>query len=115
MGFLARLPFSPFGRIHGNYVGANWTAGRVAANDEVLRFEALGQLPPAVDHWDELGMEHDLALAHASSRADFARADIRFATGAVIDGLRNFDPLEVVSGLIVGGPGLLSHQFQYNQ
>lgn len=114
MGVLARLPYSPFGQIHGNYVGANWTAGRVATNNEVLRFEALGQLPAPVDHWDALGRDHDLALAHARSRADFATADLRFASGAVFDGMRNFDPLEVASGLIVGGPGLLSHQWQFN-
>jgi len=77
-------------RVHGNYCGPNWSAGRVQPS--------VTSDVPAIDEFDQTCKEHDEAYA---KQADLSAADAKFARANI----RSGKPLRVVSGIAVGLQG----------
>lgn len=109
-GSVSYLPLPLTGKWHGNYVGPDWTGGKVTNNSAFLKMEREGTLPRPTDAWDRAGFEHDRALAHATSAGDFLRADATYAKDTLVGGAFGLNPMEMVSGALVGSAGLIAHQ-----
>lgn len=86
-------------RIHGNYVGPGWSAGKY--QDSVVDPGV-----PAVDEFDQTALEHDAAYAQD---LDLKKADYKFAKQNIGKGF-----VRTISGLAVGLQGLLRSGEQLN-
>lgn len=93
--------------MHGNWVGADWVGGHLTTNSDAPRYRGVR----AVDHWDELGRRHDLALADAEDREELLAADAAYAMGALSDGASELNPVEFLTGVAVGTVGVIAHQW----
>lgn len=79
-------------RIHGNWVGPYWSAGK--------HQESVDSDYPAVDEFDETAKKHDRAYAKGG---DLYKADLNFFASNI----KSWDPLRVISGAAVGAQGAL--------
>lgn len=85
-------------RIHGNYVGPGWSAGK-------YQNSVYDPTVPAVDAFDETARQHDRVYAMPitpETPALLKAADLKFAAQNIGRG-----PLRTISGLVVGLQGLL--------
>lgn len=86
-------------RLHGNYIGPNWTNGQFLPSTEV---DFNGTLVDPIDNFDKTGLHHDRGY----SRGDYLNSDLKFT----IDNLNPTNPLSykrILSGLGIGGQYIL--------